>query len=145
MNEQDKQVQALFDIVQKKKSDIAKAERPSWETTCTFHKDPGSSASQNIQTITKLDELVSIMAFLMEKEFFFESANKELGTKVKFNWQGYTIDQWRSDIKTRINKVEITKKKKELEDLESRLNTIISPEVRRKMEIDAIAAELGKE
>lgn len=145
MNEQDKKIQELFDTVQRKKSEIAKAERPNWETNCSFRQDLNSSASQNIQIISKVDDLVTIMAFILEKEHFHDIANKELGTKVKFNWQGYTVDQWKSDLRTRINKLEIAKKKKELEDLESRLNGIISPEVRRKMEIDAISAELNKD
>lgn len=145
MNDQDVEVQALFETVQKKKADIAKAEKPNWETSCTFHRDPNSSASQNIQIITKVDDLVDIIAFLLEKQHFYQEANKVLGTKVKFLWQGFTVAQWISDIKTRINKVDISKKRKELETLESRLNAILSPEARRKMEIDAIKAQLEEE
>jgi len=39
---------------------------------------------------------------------------------------------------------EITKKKSELEKLETRLNAIISPEMRRKMELDEITTLLNK-
>ena len=45
-------------------------------------------------------------------------------------------------IKSRINKIQIGVKKKKLETLEARLNAIVSPELRRKLELDAIAAEL---
>ncbi len=46
------------------------------------------------------------------------------------------------DIKTRINKIQIVSKRKKLEELEARLNSIISPSLKAEMEVDAIAAEL---
>lgn len=144
MNTADKQVQALFDIVQQKKVDIVKAEKPNWETNCAFRSDINSSASQNIQILTKIEDLVAILAFLLEKEAFYQEANDQLGTKLKFEWQGFTLEEWRADLTTRIKKLEISKTKKELEGLEQRLNALISPEVRRQMEIDAITAELNQ-
>lgn len=142
MNAEDQAVQDLFAIVQKKKGEIAKAEKPNWETNCTFRQDLHSSDSQNIQTITKTGDLVAILAFLLEKEAAYEKANEQLGTKVKFDWQGFTVDQWRSDLKTRIDKIDITRKRKELEVLENRLNALVSPEMRRKLELDEITALL---
>ena len=40
----DKQVQELFKIVQEKKSDIVKAEKPNWQTNCSFGYDKNSSS-----------------------------------------------------------------------------------------------------
>lgn len=143
MSKADEQVKALFDIVQKKKAEVAKAEKPSWETNCVFHPDPNSSASLNIQALTKAKDLVGILAFLLEKQSAFDEANKQLGTNVKFDWGGFTVEQWRSDLKTRIDKIDITTKRKELEALEVRLNALVSPEMRHQMELDEIAALLG--
>jgi len=143
-NEQDKQIQDLFKVVQAKKAEIAKAEKPNWETNTSFGYDPESSSRQNLQVLTKVEDLVRIMAFIIEKEEFHEKANYALGTTVKFNWMGFTVAEWMADIKTRISKIEITKKKSELEKLETRLNAIISPEMRRKMELDEITALLNK-
>ena len=57
-------------------------------------------------------------------------------------WNGFSVNDWIDDIKTRINKVQIASKKVKLEHLESRLNAIISPELRAEMELEAISAEL---
>lgn len=142
-NKQDEQVQALFKIVQAKKAEIAKTEKPSWETNCAFRYNPNSaSLDANIQTISKASELVGIAAFLIEKEAAFQKANKILGTDIQFKWLGFSLDAWMTDIKTRLNKVEISKKKEELEKLETRLNSLISPELRNQMELDEITAML---
>jgi hypothetical protein len=42
--EEDKLVQELFNVVQAKKAEIAKAEKPSWETNCAFRYNKDSSA-----------------------------------------------------------------------------------------------------
>jgi len=43
-----------------------------------------------------------------------------------------------ADVKTRIGKVSIHKKKRQLEALETRLEKIVSPELRAEMELQAI-------
>jgi len=43
-----------------------------------------------------------------------------------------------ADVKTRIGKVSIDKKKRQLEALETRLEKIVSPELRAEMELQAI-------
>lgn len=43
----------------------------------------------------------------------------------------------------RIDKIEITMKKKELELLEDRINKLISPELRAQMELEEIKKSLG--
>lgn len=142
MSTTDTQVQELFKIVQNKKAEVAKAEKPSWETNCTFRPDPNSSASHNIQILAKVGDLVDIMSFLLQKEAFHKQANEALGTNVDFDWQGFTLEQWKADLKTRISKIEISKKKKELELLEGRLNKLVSPEMRMKLELEEITALL---
>jgi hypothetical protein len=52
------------------------------------------------------------------------------------------VADWEADIKAKILKIQITSEEKKLAALEERLNKIISPELRRKMELDAIKAEL---
>ena len=143
-NKQDEQVQALLKIIQEKRAEIAKIEKPSWETNCAFRYNPNSAAlDANIQTVTKIPELVNIAAFLLEKESFHNKANETLGTDVKFKWLGYSLNEWMADIKTRLSKVEISKKRDELDKLEKRLGSLISPELRNQMELDDIAAKLN--
>ena len=140
----DKQVQELFAIVQEKKAEISKAERPNWLTNCSFRYNKNSSESTNLQVCVDINELVSILAFVKEKSNSFNEAAKELGVKNEFNWFGFTYDEWKSDIKTRIIKIQITTKKKELELLEARLDKLISPELKAKLEIDEIKKLLSQ-
>jgi len=140
----DTEIQRLFDIVQDKKREIAIAEKPSWKTNCSFRNSKENAGnSTNIQIIVDIEELISILSFLMEKEYFFNKAAEEIGVKNKFKWLGFTLEDWKQDIKTRISKIEISKKKKELEEYEERLNKVLSPELRQKLEIEAISKGLG--
>lgn len=136
--EQDKVVQELFKVVQDKKASIAKAEKPNWITNCSFRYNKESSTATNLQVCNDVQELVQILGFLIEKKNAFDSAKKIIGISTDFKWCGYTLEDWSSDIKTRVDKIEITKKKQELEMLESRLDKLVSPEMRQQMELDEI-------
>ncbi len=66
-NKQDEQVQALFKIVQEKKAEIAKTEKPSWETNCSFRYNPNSASEDHqIQTVKKVSDLVRINVYITE-------------------------------------------------------------------------------
>ena len=142
--ETDKLVQELFAVVQTKKAEIAKAEKPSWETNCAFRYNKDSSASTNLQVCADVEELVHILAFLCDRKNGFDEAQKITGTSLKFRWLGFTFQEWVSDIKTRIDKIQITNKKKELEVLEARLDKIVSPELKAKWELEEITKLLSK-
>ena len=142
-NNTDKQVQELFKIVQQRKQEIAKAEKPNWITNCSFGYDKDSSQRYNIQTMSNVDDLISILAFLMDKESSFNQAAKELDVDNKFTWMNYSVEDWKSDIHTRINKIQISKKKNELETLEGRLDKLISPELKAEMELAEISKLLA--
>lgn len=141
----DKKVQQLFEVVQKKKEEIKKAEKPNWLTNCSFRLDENNTSSSfNIQTISDPNILVLAHARLtMLEEAALKSAD-ELGIeKYQFSWLGFPASDWKSDFKTRIDKINIKKKKDELTLLESRLDKLISPELRAELEISLIEKELG--
>ena len=133
----------LIQEVKKRKEEIASAERPNWKTNCSFPHD-GTSASTNIHVESSIYNLVSIVAFLRSKEVAYKEAADHLGVDAPaFSWGNSSVSDWVDDIKTRINKIQIVTKKKKLEALESRLNLIISPELRAQLELEAIEAELS--
>ena len=144
MAETDKQTMDLIKKVQQQKAEIEKAERPNWITNCSFSYVEGSAKTVNLHVCRDVREMVCIAAFLKDREKSYDTASKELGVEAPpFQWDGFTVKDWMSDIKTRIDKVQIESKKKKLETLEARLNKIVSPELRAKMELEAIAAELS--
>lgn len=144
MNINDKKIQELFAKVQAKKSEIQKAERPTWKTNCSFSVFPGAEPV-NIQTLTDIDALVRFGGILFSyQEGFKMSASYFSVEDKKCYWSGYTVQDWLSDFSTRISKIKIQDKKSELAKLEERLNQIVSPELRATLEIEAITKELGE-
>ena len=58
-------------------------------------------------------------------------------------WQGYPVASWLTDLKTRVGVLELEQKRNKLESLEKRLDAILSPELKRQMELESIMKELG--
>ena len=142
--EKDKLVLELFQVAQTKKAEIAKAEKPKWETNCAFRYNKDSSTSTNLQVCSDVEELVHILAFLCDRKNGFDEAQKITGTTLKFKWIGFSFEEWVSDIKTRIDKIQISNKKKDLEVIEARLDKLVSKELRDKWELDKLTKLLGK-
>lgn len=140
---QDEIVQELLDVIEEKKSEISKAERPNWITNGSFKYAKGSTESFNLQTITDINVFINALAFLIDREKSFNEASERLGVEDKFTWFGYSVEDWQTDFKTRITKIQIVSKRKELEVLESRLNKLISPELRKAMELEEITKALS--
>ena len=141
-NTDDKTLQ-LINAVKVQKEEISKAERPTWITNCSFSYTERPNDAINIHVEANIRNLVCIAAFLKEKEKSYKEAAETLGVDAPaFTWGGHSVNEWLEDLKLRINKIQIASKKKKLEILESRLNAIISPELRAKMELEAIANEL---
>ena len=141
--EMDKEIDRLIAIVQQKKEEISKAQKPSWVTNCSFGYDKDSAKRINVQLTNDLDELAHALAFLMERKDSWKAAREILGLpETEFKWLGYTLEEWQEDFSTRISKVTVKEKQKELNQLEARLDKIISPEKRREMEMAAIKAAL---
>jgi hypothetical protein len=141
----DQIVLELLQKVDSKKKQIGEAERPAWQTNCSFGYNTDSNSRINIQTIRELEQLVETHAFLVNKTKSFSESVKSLklgDVKVEFKHLGYTFNQWESDIKTRIDQLQIKIKRDELLTLEARVNALVSPEQRRAIELEKLVAEL---
>lgn len=136
---------ALIAEIKKQKAEIAKVDRPSWRTNCSFPFQEGSSSTVNIQVVSSVKDIIGIGALLLERKTHFERSALMLGVESPpdFTWSGFSLEDWMEDLKLRITKIQIATKRKKLEVLEERLNKIISPELRAQMELDDITKELG--
>lgn len=141
-NDKQKLVDELFNLLEKKKAEINQAEKPNWITNCSFPLSKNNSDRLNIQVVSEASVLVEALASLLEKEAAFEKANKILGENTKLKWGGYSVEEWTSDFQTRLSKINIANKKKELADLEARLSKHISQEKRDEMDLADIANKL---
>lgn len=140
----DSKTLALIQEVKKRKAEIASAEKPQYITNCNFSYTEDSAKIVNIHVESDVGHLVRIAGFLIGQAKHYAEASGAMGIEdvPAFTWQGFSIKDWQNDIKTRLAKLQIANKRKKLEALESRLNTIISPELRAEMELEAIAIEL---
>lgn len=135
----DQKIKALFEQVRQKKLAINTAEKPNWKTSGSFRYSQDSAHNViNIFSETNQEKIVQIYAFLVERSKAFSDSATILGVKKVFTWLQYTEDEWFYDLKTRVNQLQLSAKKKELADLEARLNAVVSPELKAQMEIDAI-------
>lgn len=141
---QDEIVQELIEVVKQKKSEIAKAEKPKWMTNCSFPYSEENSPRLNLNTVALESTLVTILGNLIMRKNAHEQAQYILGSKSTFNWGGYSFEDWKADIQTRLFKIQINDKKKELEILEARLDKLISPELKAKLELEEIQNILSK-
>ena len=139
----DEIVDELFLVIQEKKAEIKEAEKPDWKTNCSF-KFSEDTKSKNIRTVSNVVDLVNIASFLIGKETDYTKANKILETDIEFLWFGETFSDWISDLKTRINQIQITERKIELNNLEARLDKLVSKEKREQMELEEIEKLLNK-
>ena len=142
----DKTTLALIAEIKRRRAEIAKADRPQWLTNSAFSFVEGTSSQViNLKVVSNIRDLIMIAAFLRERETHYASAAKELGVESPpvFTWNGFSVSDWVEDLKTRIAKIQIATKQQKLAALESRLEAVISPELRREMELAQIAEELG--
>lgn len=140
----DAKVLELFSKVKEKQKKIAKNERPSWKTNCSFGKNQDSVSDRiNLQVITDLDRLIDAHVFLKQKLDYWLKSCETLGVKSPLKWLGYSFQDWEDDIKYRVSQLQLNKEKKELEVLEARLNSLITVDQRREMELAEIEKELN--
>lgn len=142
----DELVLQLLKKVEEKKQQIGQAERPSWHTNCSFGFDPNTNFRINLQTVREIETLVEIHAFLTEKYLTYERSLKTLGidaNEAAFKWLGFSYKQWSDDIMTRINSLRIKNKRDELAKLEERVNSLVTPEQRRAIELEKLMKEIN--
>lgn len=137
-------IDELFAVVQQKREEISKAEKPNWITNGSFKYSKNATESFNLQTITDVNVFINALAFLIDREKSFNEASTRLSVKGEFDWFGYSLEDWTTDFKTRVTKIQITTKKKELEAIEKSLNRLVSPERRRIMELEEITQGLSE-
>jgi hypothetical protein len=146
MSTTDDQTLALIEQVKAKKAAIASAEKPVYQTNCSFSLIEGTkSGAVNLHLETDVKKLISIAAFLVERSSAYLAAAKNvfgIEKPPEFTWDGFSVNDWLNDLKLRVTKIRIVAEKQKLEALEARLQKIISPGKMRELELEAITKEL---
>jgi hypothetical protein len=138
----DAQVKLYLEQLQAKKDELARAEKPNYITGGKFRFSEDVSRSIDITLERDERKLVEILTFLKDRSARYPEAASELKSKVVFTWLGFTYEEWFRDLQTRVNINQISQRRKEVEDLEIFINTLISPELRLEMDMELAAVRL---
>lgn len=145
----DDTIKNLLKIVSGKKDELKKIvslTKSSWKTNCSYVLPVDNRVEiKNIATMSELN-VIDMVTDIIHRTANRQSAILELGLSSDYeylnNIQGYSKDDWIADAKKRIAVLNFNNKKKELDDLEVKLNSLISPEERRQIELEEIALKI---
>lgn len=141
----DQRIEKLIKQINEKKANIGRAENPSWKTNRAFSFTEDPKDNINLNTVRDVATLIRIAGFLKYRERAYHEGAEFLGVSKPpaFTWQGFPASDWLDDLKVNVTKLQIATERKKLEELEARLDKIISPEKRRELELAAIERELS--
>jgi hypothetical protein len=143
MTDIDTQITQLFAKVRKDRAELESLEaetKKSWVTNCSLPID--DQRPVNIQTAS-IAALRTAVASLLSHRDYHGKAAKELGVPLYEHVGSYTYDQWLTDCRKRVAVLSLLESKRKLDELEKRLDAIVSPEQRRAMELEALLKEIG--
>lgn len=126
----DKRILELKSQIEKKKETLDLSLKFLPITNCSIELD---ETRYNIQTLGK-DTLVSIMIRLNS---YLLSA-KDLGLECEFNISGYSLEDWITDIKSRLVIINNKEEERKLKIMEDKLSKLLSEDKKVELEIDEI-------
>lgn len=138
----DTQIRDMFDklAARKAKVDTLKASvAKSWKTTGTFRQF-GQQATTNLQTATA-DIIAEVATQIELLSAASAIAYKKLDLGEPGNIQGYSVDAWYADLNKRMATINLRTEEQALATLETRLNSVLSPEERRRIEVELLLKE----
>lgn len=133
MSKNDERVLQLKKIIDEKKSKLKAVKRFLPLTNCVLNLE---NENYNLNVL-QLDDLKLL---LVKLNMYLMSA-KDLD--VELNISGYSIEDWMTDVKSKMEIFEHKKKESELKTLEAKLDKMLSDEKKTELELDEIAALLG--
>jgi hypothetical protein len=103
-------------------------------------RDPFSDKNSfNINTVSDTDYFVRALGFLLEKHNTQMEAAKRLGIEsYKFDWKGYSLQDWEEDFKVRSEAIVWNAKQRSLKALQSKLKDLRSEEAKTGDALDKI-------
>jgi hypothetical protein len=138
----DEKINKLLKEVETRKAEIKSLENPRYRTNLTLTMEPFSTAiNLNVLDIRGLLNIKAYLAGLNEQYNKLDISS--LGNVYKeFKYSSFSYTDWEHDIDLKIGKILILEKKRYLSTLEDRLNKIMSPELKAKLELEEIEKAL---
>jgi len=137
----DAKVAKLMDVVKEQRRQIAGCKKPQWLTSCSLEL-PGFQRI-TIQVEQDLARIAVAIGILNRMREDIKCVAEKMEAKVEPIWQGYSIQDWITDLELRINITQVQAKQVKLARLELQLNSLLSDEQRRELALADIEAQLA--
>lgn len=147
MNKNDERILAIKKVIEEKRSEL-KDHKPYRVITNCSYVDPMGSGGYNLRTCgvqelnvlaVRLNVFISSIAGLMKTEFLTD----EDEIKRVYEYNGYSLLDWLSDMAGLKHDLIIRQKKQELKSAEAQLDKLLSNEKQTELAIDNILGNLG--
>lgn len=139
----DKMIDTMLATIKTQKEKLAELEastKREWVTNCSFQVD--NTTPVNLQTASQTN-LVKLTKVLIQQQELAAKAAELLGLPVEDEINGFKFDDWITDVRKRLALINLKTEQKRFQELEARVNTLVSPERRRELEAQALMKELG--
>jgi hypothetical protein len=139
----DATIQTLFDKLNTRKntlSTLKAASAKTWKTNCAF-RIGWSTSTTNLQTASA-QTIEDCAWYLCMVQSARQVALTRLNRPDNDKFNGYSINNWFSDFEKRLATIAYRDEEVEIEVLEHRLNQVLSPDERRRIEVELLAKEI---
>lgn len=141
MAKNDDIIKQLMTKVATQKEALGTKPKVSWKTNGVFQFDKTNHLNMN--TVNDSGKLVLALAHLLVQNTSTLEAAKMLNVNPpKFDWSGYSIEDWIEDFKMRLSIISWEAKKAQLDATQAKLSQLVSEEARTEMELENIAKSL---
>lgn len=135
----DAQIKQLRATIDSKRGELGDKPKVAYTTNALLTID---GTKVNLNTLS-LDQCVDVASRLLAMTHFNDEANKRLGTDIKIKLGDFTVDQWISDLKLRVELLTWEDEKKKLATLDKQLASLLSEDARTADALADIAAQLA--
>ena len=141
--ELDEKALALLEEVKAKKERISSLAKIAYETKLTFTMPDGKQINMN--TVQDVNKLIYYFSVIKNQIDLMESSAKFLGVE-KFDnkFEGFTLEEWATDFKSKIDLINLKQMKEDLRRKEEKLNNLISDDKRKELEFENILKDFSK-
>lgn len=126
----DERILKLKQSIKLKKAEVNKIARFTPNTNCSLAID---GSRFNLHTLNKQD----LTGLLVKLNLHYISA-RDLDLLEEYKISGYCVEDWISDVKSKLDILEIKEKRKDLDKMETKLTSLLSNKKQTELEIDEI-------
>lgn len=132
-------IKQLMEKADKKESAIRATEKYSNKTNLSFPLVESTTRDRiNLNVVQDIETLVKCLSVLKKEKSFYDESAAELGVNFKFFWGGFSYENWRDDIKNRVQTINLKRERQQLAEIKAKLESLLSPEAKTARELEEI-------